>query len=169
MNAFEGFEPAGAEARAGRTPAAALLAVLLLLLGILGCSARRGEPLKGPLDLSDPRVARGEVLFMAKCNKCHPGGEGGLGPALNNKPLPEFFVHYQTRNGTGAMPAFDEDELPDKDLADVYAYLKALRMNGSDGGSDRAARGGGSGEVARDEGTAQRVPGEGQQDAAGVR
>jgi len=143
-----------------RSPAAALLAALLLLLGLAGCSARRGEPLRGPLDVSDPRVARGETVFMAKCNKCHPGGEAGLGPALNNKPLPEFLVRYQARSGTGAMPPFDADELSDKDLADVTAYLKALR--GKDPGP-------GSGEGAGHDGTAQAVPREGEEQAADVR
>lgn len=148
------------EAAGGRSKASALLAALLLLLGLMGCSARRGEHLKGPLDLTDPRVARGETVFMAKCNKCHPGGEAGLGPSLNNRPLPEFFVRYQARSGTGAMPPFDADELPDKDLADVTAYLKALRINGAEPES---------GQGAGHEGTAQAETGEGEKQAADVR
>ena len=97
---------------------------------------------------------------MAKCNKCHPGGEAGLGPALNNKPLPDFLVRYQTRSGAGAMPPFDPDELSDKDLADVTAYLKALRGKGPEPVS---------GEGAGHDGTAQAVPGEGEKQAADVR
>lgn len=141
-------------------PAAASLAALSVLACLAGCSARRGEPFRGPIDVSDPRLARGETVFMAKCNKCHPGGEGGLGPALNNKPLPHFLVRYQTRNGGGAMPPFDADELTDKDLEDVTAYLKALRNNVAEPAS---------GQGARDESTAQRISREGEEQAPDVR
>lgn len=107
-------------------------ALLLAALSLAACSARRGEPLEGSLDDSDPEVRRGRIVFMAKCHKCHPGGDAGLGPALNNKPLPEFLVRYQTRHGAGAMPAFDADEIPDAQLGEIAAYLKALRRNGDD-------------------------------------
>jgi mono/diheme cytochrome c family protein len=99
-------------------------------LFFFACSGRRSEPLRGSLDISDPKVAHGQVVYMAKCDKCHPGGDAGLGPSINNKPLPGFLVSYQTRHGLGAMPAFKEDEIPKADLDDVVAYLKALRRNG---------------------------------------
>lgn len=100
----------------------------LFLLG--ACSARRSEPIRGPLDVSEAKVAHGRAVYMAKCNKCHPGGDAGLGPAINNKPLPDFMVRFQTRHGLGTMPSFGKDEIPDGDLEDVTAYLKALRKNG---------------------------------------
>ncbi|MDB5050708.1 MAG: cytochrome [Fibrobacteres bacterium] len=96
-----------------------------------GCAAgRRSEPLRGSLDVSNPKVAHGQVVFMNQCDKCHPGGDAGLGPSLNNKPLPGFLLGFQARHGMGAMPAFDKEELPQTDLDDVVAYLKALRRNG---------------------------------------
>jgi mono/diheme cytochrome c family protein len=95
-----------------------------------GCSGRRSEPLRGALDVSDPKISHGQVVYMEKCDKCHPGGDAGLGPSLNNKPLPGFMLGFQARHGMGAMPAFAEDELPKADLDDVVAYLKALRRNG---------------------------------------
>jgi mono/diheme cytochrome c family protein len=67
---------------------------------------------------------------MQKCDRCHPGGEAGLGPSLKGKMMTSFLVEFQARNGMGVMPAFDHDELPDADLDDVVAYLKALRANG---------------------------------------
>jgi mono/diheme cytochrome c family protein len=105
-------------------------AIPLFAFFMLACSARRGEPLRGQLDVSNPQVARGQVAFMAKCDKCHPGGDAGLGPALNNKPLPGFLMRYQARHGLGAMPAFSKQEIPAPELDDVVAYLKALRHNG---------------------------------------
>lgn len=106
------------------------LALGALSIALTGCYANRGEPIKGALDISDPKVAHGRTVFMAKCYKCHPGGDAGLGPALNNKHLPGFMIRYQTRHGLGAMPPFDEGEIPAGDLDDVTAYLKALRRNG---------------------------------------
>lgn len=99
-------------------------------LELSACSSRSGEPLREPPDLSDAKAAHGQAVFMAMCNKCHPGGGAGLGPALDNKPLPSFLVRYQTRHGLGAMPAFDAEELPDSALEAVTAYLEALRGGG---------------------------------------
>lgn len=100
------------------------------LVWLQGCSGRRSEPLRGALNVSDPQVAHGQQVYMSRCDKCHPGGDAGLGPSLNNKPLPGFMVAFQARHGMGAMPAFTAEELPRPDLDAVVAYLKALRRNG---------------------------------------
>lgn len=107
-----------------------VLAALLSVSLIAGCtSARRGEPIAGPLPITSDNVARGEKVFMIHCHKCHPGGEAGLGVALNNKPLPGFMIKAQTRAGLGAMPGFSKELLPDDQLDDLVAYLKALRKH----------------------------------------
>ncbi len=93
-----------------------------------GCgSARRSEPLKGAVAITDARVSHGRIVFMAACHRCHPGGEAGLGPALNDKPLPEFLIKTQIRTGLGAMPAFGRDRLSDADVDAVIRYMKAIR------------------------------------------
>lgn len=108
-----------------RPPLATLLAALL---SITGCgSARRGEPITPPPPMTAPTLVRGEEIFMKRCHQCHPGGEAGLGPALNNKPLPGWMIRFQVRHGLGAMPAFSEKEIGDRELDDLVAYLKALR------------------------------------------
>ncbi|WDT80226.1 MAG: cytochrome c [Candidatus Manganitrophus sp.] len=61
-----------------------------------------------PFTASSSTVTRGETIFMHACNQCHPKGEAGLGPALNNKPLPAFMIRFQVRHGLGAMPAFSK-------------------------------------------------------------
>jgi len=96
----------------------------------LGCSARRSEPLVGPLIVSSPEIGEGRKVFMTHCHQCHPGGEAGLGPAINNKPLPAFAIRTQIRQGFGAMPAFYPDEISDVELDALIAYLKALRRHG---------------------------------------
>ena len=95
---------------------------------VLSCgSSRRGAPLAPPIPLSDSTLAQGERVFMRFCNGCHPGGRGGLGPGINNKPLPGFLIRFQVRNGLGAMPAFGDDVIPDAEMHALVVYLKALR------------------------------------------
>ena len=53
----------------------------------------------------------GMKLFMRTCNKCHPGGEKGIGPSLNDKALPNFLIHWQVRLGVGDMPKFTDEQL----------------------------------------------------------
>lgn len=103
--------------------------MLLFLLLLAGCSARRSEPIAGPFVPDTPVLARGEIAFDQHCSRCHPGGERGLAPAINNKPLPGFMIKTQVRHGAGAMPAFSEKELSREDLDALVKYLKRLRRN----------------------------------------
>ena len=108
-----------------------LLACVVAAVCVMGCSARRGEPLTGARRGGDPQVEHGRVVFMQYCHKCHPGGEAGLGPALNDKPLPEFLIKTQVRVGLGAMPSFGTNTINNQELDDLVRYLKALRGNRS--------------------------------------
>jgi mono/diheme cytochrome c family protein len=90
-------------------------------------TARRGEPLIGERQPPNAKLALGEQVFDRNCSQCHPGGESGLGPALNNKPLPRFAMKIQVRNGVGAMPRFSSSEITDDQLSAVTAYLVWLR------------------------------------------
>lgn len=101
--------------------------VFFVLLFSSGCSARRSEPIAGPLKSASPEVAKGEVAFDQHCSHCHPGGERGLAPAINNKPLPGFLIKFQVRHGMGAMPAFSQREIAPDELDALVRYLKALR------------------------------------------
>jgi mono/diheme cytochrome c family protein len=93
-----------------------------------GCrSARRGEPLVVGSLSKDPALERGRIAFAHHCYMCHPGGEGGLGPALNNKPLPRFLMKTQVRLGLGAMPKFSRHSLPADELDDLMRYVLAQR------------------------------------------
>ena len=103
-----------------------LLAGLAAALCACG-TARRGEPFAGPLPVADPSVRHGQIVFMQHCHMCHPGGEGGLGPAINDKPLPGFLIKTQVRLGMGAMPEFSEDRIPSTDLDALVSYLSAMR------------------------------------------
>jgi mono/diheme cytochrome c family protein len=107
-----------------------IIAMAAVVALVAGCSARRSEPLVGALEDSSAAVTRGRQVFMASCHACHPGGEAGLAPAINNKPLPGFMIKTQVRLGVGAMPAFSRDEITAEELDDLVTYLKALRRHG---------------------------------------
>ena len=91
---------------------------------------RRGEPVAGPLALATESSRRGERVFMAECNACHPGGEAGVGPSLNDKLAPRFLMRLQVRQGLGAMPAFSASRIDDRALEDLLDYVLVLRHHG---------------------------------------
>ncbi|MBI4375396.1 MAG: cytochrome c [Elusimicrobia bacterium] len=113
------------------------LAAACLWLATAGCSARRSEPISKAELLTDKPSERGRVVFMEHCNRCHPGGEAGLGPALNHKPLPNFVKRYMVRRGIGSMPAFPQQLINDSDLKDLMSYLTALKRH--ERGADQTA------------------------------
>jgi mono/diheme cytochrome c family protein len=107
--------------------AGALTLALALALATACGSSRRSEPILGPPPLDAAEEQRGEQVFMKLCHQCHPGGGGGLGPGLNNKPAPAAAIRLQIRQGLGSMPSFKEDEISDADVDAVIAYLLAIR------------------------------------------
>lgn len=90
-------------------------------------SARRSEPLTGAADPPTAELLLGQQVFDLNCSQCHPGGEGGLAYAINNKPLPRWLMRFQVRTGAGAMPAFPERDISDEELDAMLDYLVWLR------------------------------------------
>jgi mono/diheme cytochrome c family protein len=104
------------------------LGLLTTVVVAVGCSsARRGEPIAGPLASLSADEHTGRTVFMQSCHQCHPGGMAGLGPAINDKPLPAWLVKMQVRQGLGAMPEFGETEISDAELDALAEYVSALR------------------------------------------
>jgi mono/diheme cytochrome c family protein len=101
-------------------------AIAAIALSTACHSVRRGEPIVGPMQLN-PKEGRGRIVFTQRCQQCHPNGEAGLGPALNNKPAPVFLMKTQVRLGLGAMPRFGEHTISKSELDDLMAYVIALR------------------------------------------
>ncbi len=105
----------------------ALAAAVLAALTLPACgSARRDEPVAAPVKLTAAEQ-HGERVFMRECHRCHPEGEAGLGPAINNKPLPPAMIRFQVRKGAGAMPGFPDSVISDQELDALVVYLEALR------------------------------------------
>ena len=89
---------------------------------------RQSEPItQKAFTPKNKQVAHGEQLYMIHCQKCHPAGEGGLGPAINSNPAPGFIKRFQMRHGLGVMPGFSKEELSRQDLKDISKYLKAWK------------------------------------------
>lgn len=102
--------------------------LILIIFNVISCAVRKSEPITGKeFTAKNERILNGEKVFMANCQKCHPAGEGGLGPAINSNPAPQFIKRFQMRHGLGVMPSFKKDEISKRDLRDISKYLKAWK------------------------------------------
>jgi mono/diheme cytochrome c family protein len=98
------------------------------LLLLVGCVSRKSEPVKQKeFATADARLAKGEQAFMFHCQKCHPAGEAGLGPAINSNAAPQFVKRFQVRHGLGVMPSFKNEEISKDDLRDISLFLKTWK------------------------------------------
>jgi mono/diheme cytochrome c family protein len=77
-------------------------------------------------------AANGKRLFLANaCFTCHGrvgqgGAYNGPAPILANTALPFDGFKGQIRNPVNDMPAFSSANLSDKDIADIYAFVRSL-------------------------------------------
>lgn len=105
-----------------------LALVVVMVLASCG-SSRRGAPVDSPFVPRTEREELGQRVFMQYCHACHPNGESGLGPGLNDKPLPGFMIRIQVRNGLGVMPSFPSEVISSEELDALVEYLVALRRH----------------------------------------
>lgn len=105
-----------------------LISLLCSVIMVASCALRKSEPVKGKTFIpASEEVARGEQVYMIHCQKCHPAGEAGLGPAINSNPAPQFLKRFQVRHGLGVMPGFSKNEISRSDLRAVSKYMKAWK------------------------------------------
>lgn len=114
------------------------LLIFFCFLGIYlsSCSARRIEKEMAASKTENPKITEGRLVFKNKCQKCHPNGENGVGPEINNIPLPGFAIKARVRSRafllwTGRMPQFNKQEITPKELTSLVAYVKMLRKKNS--------------------------------------
>src|SRR4051794_21457706 len=75
-------------------------------------------------------VSRGRETFRAiGCWQCHGttgAGGGWQGPKLAPLPIPFAAFILQLRTPRGTMPRYAESLMSDREVADVYAYLRSV-------------------------------------------
>lgn len=74
-------------------------------------------------------ATHGKQLFVSDgCYQCHGyAGQGGnAGPRLGPPPVAYEAFTAQLRHPRAEMPPYEAQILPDKDAADIYAYLQTL-------------------------------------------
>jgi len=79
---------------------------------------------EGPLTSTD--VASGETHYNQYCAGCHPGGEAGAGPLINNIAWTPAKMREQIREGEGTMPPVPESKLDAAGLEALLAYLQTM-------------------------------------------
>jgi mono/diheme cytochrome c family protein len=77
-------------------------------------------------------AAKGKAVFLQQgCFTCHGrSGQGGAyngpAPVLAQTAMPIEGFKAQIRNPVNDMPAYPDAVLSDKDIADIYAFVKSL-------------------------------------------
>jgi ubiquinol-cytochrome c reductase cytochrome c subunit len=110
-------------------PAALVLFAVVLFLGT--ASTQMAKPAQEGKSSATPagNAENGKQLFMKNgCYQCHGReGQGSVvtGPRIAPDPLPFEVISAYIRKPTGEMPPYTEKVLSDKDLADIYAYLRS--------------------------------------------
>ena len=104
-------------------PVSLLLLVIALLAGELSLRAQATTATPG-------NVEKGKKLFVERaCWQCHgleAQGGGIAGPRLSGRvPAWPAFSRY-VRKPTEEMIPYTEKALPDAELADIYAWLRAI-------------------------------------------
>lgn len=103
--------------------------ILFFMVRLSSCSTPKTVPPSEVVQMPTEELQKGRILFNNHCATCHPEAKAGLGPSIINKPLPEFLIRFQIRNGIGVMPAFNEEALNDDEVEKIAEYLVYLRKN----------------------------------------
>jgi mono/diheme cytochrome c family protein len=94
---------------------------------VMGQAATQPSP---PAAAPAGNAENGKRLFTKDgCYECHGlQGQGAqaTGPRLGPDPVSFQVLSRYIRKPTGEMPPYTEKVLPDKELADIYAFLKSL-------------------------------------------
>jgi mono/diheme cytochrome c family protein len=119
---------------------AGLVLTLVLVVGLAFATLGEAARLKqAAASFTSERVQRGRVLYNEQCVNCHGAqGEGGVGPALNNRTLLKntldsvFFSIIRSGVPGTQMPAWSVDyggPLTDEEIRDLVAFIRAWEPN----------------------------------------
>ncbi len=76
---------------------------------------------------------RGKQVYIQQlCYTCHgtvgQGGDRGAGPKIAPNPFPWVAFEQQVRKPRQVMAPYSEKNLPNQDLADIYAYIVSIKV-----------------------------------------
>lgn len=108
-----------------------LLLILPATLGFSAISAIAQPAQQGTSAAQEAgNAAHGKELFVKyACYQCHGYlGQGGTSAGVRIAPNPMLWqaIAAYIRKPTGTMPPFTSKLLPDRDVQDIYAYLKTV-------------------------------------------
>jgi mono/diheme cytochrome c family protein len=102
--------------------------VISLLAGAVLVAATAHAQAPAPAAPAGNAAAGRKVYTRVGCNSCH-GNEGQgaqpTGPRLAPNPSPFAAFSGYVRAPRASMPPYTDKVLSDKDLADIYAFLRA--------------------------------------------
>ena len=107
------------------------VSVLLILIAIASVSGAQTPGSAPPGQSAAPagNAENGKKIYTSYgCYQCHnyAAHGGGAGPRLAPKPIPfEAFTRYIRKPG-GEMPPYTAKVVSDKELADIYAFLRTV-------------------------------------------
>jgi mono/diheme cytochrome c family protein len=105
------------------------LVAAAVVIGHLAIRVEAGQQALPVETASSGDAENGKMLFKNDgCYECHGfGGQGGAaGARLNSDPIQfNAFVQY-VRAPKNQMPPYTEKVISDKELADVFAFLRSL-------------------------------------------
>ncbi len=112
------------------------LSTLLAAIVLAGVAVAAQAPAQQPRPAAPAAPAapvgnadNGKKLFVSYgCYQCHgyeAQGSSATGPRLGPRPIAFAAVVRYVRAPTGQMPPYTDKVLPEKDLADIYAFLQS--------------------------------------------
>jgi mono/diheme cytochrome c family protein len=107
---------------------------LILVTAAVMIATLLGAQAPGPVSKAGSAPAgnaqNGKTLYVSYgCYECHDRegqGGAGTGPRLAPKPIPFVAFSAYTRHPSGQMPPYTAKVVSDKDLADIYAFLRSI-------------------------------------------
>jgi len=103
-----------------------------VLIAAWGMASAAAAQTAGQLGAPSGNAERGKKIYMEQlCYTCHgtvgQGGERGAGPKIAPNPYPYVAFVQQTRKPRQAMPPYNEKNLPEQDLIDIYHYVASIK------------------------------------------
>src|SRR6185503_2008913 len=120
--AFRGKECRSGDQRTGGGRHMKTIFVMLAALAALSASAQAPQG----------DATRGKALYMTNlCYTCHgtagQGGDRGSGPRLAPNVFPWEAFTVAVRRPRESMPRYPVQQVSDKELADIHAYLSSIK------------------------------------------